>query len=280
MRSAEYIIAPPTGNSRIDLKELWRYRDLFVVLAWRDIAVRYRQTLLGVLWVFLQPLLTMAVFTILFNRVAGIQSGSSAPYPVFVLVGLLFWQYSAGAINSVSNSIIGNINLVKKVYFPRVIVPAAAATAGLIDLLVASIVLIGLMLYYRLPLPSALGVVVLPLLILIAFLFALGLGLFLASVNVRYRDVRYALPFFVQLLMYVTPVIYPVKLLDSQPELRSMVLLFNPMSGIITTARAGLLGTEPINFTMMLIALVAALTYFVLGLYWFGRTESDIVDVA
>ena len=244
---SEFTIAPPTRLVSINWRELWRYRDLFLVFVWRDVSVRYKQTFLGVLWAIIQPLVTMLIFTFIFNRVARIQSGDGSPYPIFLYVGLLLWQYFSGTLTNASNSMILNAGIIQKVYFPRLIVPASAAIVGLVDLAVASVILIGMMIHYGYA-PHLVGLLIFPLLIAIAVLTSLGIGLFLASLNIKFRDVRYALPFIIQILMYVTPVIYPVSMLDKYPIAKNLMLWLNPISGIVTNARAGLLGTGPVEW--------------------------------
>jgi lipopolysaccharide transport system permease protein len=274
----EFIISPPKKWGSINWKELWRYRDLFWVLAWRDISVRYKQTALGVLWAILQPLITMIVFTFIFNTMANISSGDNTPYPVFLYVGLLFWQYFSGTLTNASNSMVGNSALIQKIYFPRLIVPATAAITGLIDLAIAAVILIGMMIHYSI-MPHLIGMLILPILLIISILSALGMGLVLASLNIKYRDVRYALPFFIQILMYVTPVIYPVKMLDNYPVVKELILWLNPISGVISNARSGILGQGIVDFGVLGISLLMSIVYFVIGLYYFRRTERYFADI-
>lgn len=274
----EFVIQPPRKWLSINWKELYRYRDLFLVLAWRDIAVRYKQTALGVLWAIFQPLITMMIFTFIFNRMAKIESGDGTPYPIFLYVGQLFWLYFSGALANASNSMVTNSQLISKIYFPRLIVPATAVTTGLVDLGISALVLAGMMIYYDFT-PSLVGIAILPLLILCVILNAMGVGLYLAAINVKYRDVRYALPFFIQILMYVTPVIYPVAMLDGHPVAKTLMLWLNPMSGVITNARAGLLGHSPVEWTVLGISLLMSLVFFIFGLYYFRNTERYFADI-
>ena len=276
----EYIIAPPSRWVNVNWAELWRYRDLFLVMAWRDISVRYKQTALGAAWAILQPLINMILFTVIFNRVAHISSGDpKIPYPVFVYVGLLFWQFYSGALTNASNSMVINASMIQKVYFPRLIIPATAVTTGLVDMAVASIVLGGMMIVYHTP-PSLIGIVIMPLLIVIAALASMGLGLFLAAINVKYRDVRHALPFFIQLLMYVTPVIYPVSMLNNYPTVKLIVVWLNPIGGVITTARAGLLGIGHLDPLLIGASFAGSIVLFICGLYYFRSTEKYFADIA
>lgn len=275
----EQTISPPKGLVRINWAELWQFRDLFLVLAWRDISVRYKQTVLGAAWAILQPVATMVIFSFIFNRMAGIQSGDGTPYPVFLCVGQLLWQYFSGTLSNASQVLVANAGLVQKVYFPRLILPATSVTTGLIDLAIASLVLVGMMFWYGL-IPGWIGLVTLPLLILTAVLNALGLGLFLAAVNVKYRDVRYALPFLINTLMYVTPVIYPLSMLDRHPVAKMAMTWLNPIAGVISNARAGLLGHSAFQWDVLGISLFMSAIYLVLGLTYFRATERYFADIA
>jgi lipopolysaccharide transport system permease protein len=247
------------------------------VLAWRDISVRYKQTVLGILWAIFQPFMTMIVFTFIFNRMASITSGDGTPYPIFLYVGLLLWQYFSGTLTNASNSMISNASLIQKVYFPRLIVPATTAITGLVDFAFSSIVLIGMMIYYKF-IPQLNGILILPVLLGCTILCALGIGLLLASLNIKYRDIRYALPFFIQIMMYVTPVIYPVNMLDKYPQAKEIMLWLNPISGIITNARASLLGQGVIDYNILKISLLTSVVYFIIGLYYFRNTEKYFAD--
>lgn len=279
MGPVDYVIRPPNGIPRVDLEEMWRFRDLFIALAWRDISVRYKQTLLGVTWALVQPLATMIIFTFVFHRVAGIQSGTDLPYPIFLYVGLLVWQYFSGVLTNASGSLVQNAQLIQKVYFPRVIIPATAATTGLVDFTVALLFLGILMFYYGVA-PNLSGLAILPILMIIAFMCSMGIGLFLASLSVKYRDVRYALPFFIQLLMYVTPVIYPVKMLDGHPVLRDLLVWLNPMCNLISAARSGTIAGGPIDWSGIGGSLLVSVVYFLAGLLYFQRTEKYFADIA
>jgi len=279
MPDIEITIDPPKRLPGIGWGELWRYRDLFLVLAWRDISVRYKQTVLGILWAIVQPLVTMVIFTFIFNRMAKIESGDGTPYPIFLYVGTLLWQYFSGTLSKAAESMASHASLIQKVYFPRLIVPAATAITGLVDMFFAGLILVGMMVYYGFR-PQFIGIALLPVLLVCAVLSALGLGLFLASVNVKYRDVRHALPFFVQLLMYVTPVIYPVKMLDNHPVAKTLMLWLNPMSGVIATARAAILGRSPVEWTVVVISLLLSSAFFFLGLTYFRATERYFADIA
>lgn len=277
--STERVIRPANRFPRIDWPELWRYRDLFIVLTWRDIAIRYKQTALGVLWAILQPFVNMVVFTFIFNRLAGIKSESNIPYPLFLYTGLLLWQYYSGVLANASNSMVLNANIIQKIYFPRLIIPTATAITGLIDMSIGAVIMAGMMIYYRI-LPHLNGVLLLPVLIIIVFLSSLGVGFFFAAINVKYRDVRYALPFVIQVLMYVTPVIYPIKMLDHYPVVKTLMLWLNPISGAIVTARSTLWGDGIVDWHVLAISLLMSVVFFFCGLYYFRSTERYFADIA
>lgn len=273
--SYSHTIKPRRGWTNLNLKELWHYKELFYIFAWRDIKVRYKQTAIGVLWAILQPFLSMVVFSVFFGGLANIPS-SGIPYPIFVFSGLLFWNYFSTSLTSSSNSLVSNEAIIKKIYFPRLLLPLSATITPLVDFFLAGVILAGLMVYYHFA-PTLLGLLLVPVLIIITLLTASGVGAFLASINVRYRDVREALPFFIQILFFVTPVIYPTTLV---PERFQWLLGLNPMSGIIEAARAGIVGTGDVNFPLLGVAAIMAVLFFVFGLYYFKKTERIFADVA
>lgn len=273
--SYSIIIKPKKGWTSINLKELWLYKELFYIFAWRDVKVRYKQTAVGVAWAIFQPFLSMVIFSIFFGGLAKIPS-NGIPYPIFVYSGLLFWNYFSVSLSSASNSLIANEGMIKKIFFPRLLLPLSATITPLIDFGLALVVLFGLMIYYHFT-PTILGIIILPLLIIIIFLSAAGLGSLLAAINVRYRDVREALPFFIQTLFFVTPVIYPTTIV---PERWQWVLSLNPMTGVIEAARAGITGETPINFSVLFSSAIMAFMLFILGLYYFKRTEKIFADIA
>jgi lipopolysaccharide transport system permease protein len=270
----ERTITPPRGMVGINWSELWRYKELLYIFVWRDVKVRYKQTAIGVLWAVFQPLATMVIFTVFFGRIAQIPS-DNIPYPIFVYSGLLFWTYYLTALTNATNSLVENENIIKKVYFPRLILPISTAITPTIDFLVSLVVLFGLMAYYQYT-PNILGILALPFLVIVSAVAASGLGLFLTSVNVKYRDVRYALPFFIQLLLYVTPVIYPITLV---PEKFQWLLYLNPMAGVITVARSLLLGGTSIDWSLVGISVASAIFIFLLGIAYFKKTERFFADV-
>lgn len=267
------IIKPRQRLSLEDAREVWRHRELLYFFAWRDLKVRYKQTAIGVLWAVLQPTVTMAVFTVVFGRLAKIPS-EGVPYPIFVFTGLLFWQLFSRALAEASNSLIENQALVTKAAFPRVILPLSAIATQLVDFLLAALVFVGLLGYYGFT-PRGLGLLLLPVLLLITLLAVIGSGLFLAALNVKYRDVRYALPFFIQLLLFVTPVIYPVSLAGKF----AWVFALNPMAGVVTTARATLLGRPAVDWPFLGISALVAAAMFIVGVLVFKKNERYFADV-
>ena len=276
--TVEFVIAPQKRWPSINWRELWRYRDLFLVFAWRDIAVRYKQTALGILWALFQPVVTMIVFTFIFNHMADINSGDKTPYPVFLYVGLLLWQYYSNTLLNASGSMVTHGSMIQKIYFPRLIIPTTAAVTSLVDFAVSSLVLAGMMAYFGY-VPHLRGILILPVLLVFTIVTATGAGMFLAALNVKYRDVRYALPFFVQIMLYVTPVIYPVTMLNKHPVVKTLMLWLNPISGVITTARAGLLGQGAVDWTMLWISGLMSTVYFLGGLYYFRNMERYFADI-
>ena len=267
------IIEPKKGWIPIDLKEIWNFRELLYFLTKRDIKVRYKQTILGGLWAIIQPVLTMVVFTLFFGRLAKIPS-DGIPYPIFVYVGLLPWTYFANALSSSGNSLVGSANLITKVYFPRLIVPASASLAGLLDFFISMLVLGVMMIYYQF-LPG-IGILLFPFLVGLTFLCAVGVGLWLSALNVKYRDIRYAIPFLIQLWMFVSPVIYPVSIVN---EKYRWLFALNPMGGVIKAYRASILGHLPIDWFLLGISTTVILLIFFAGLYYFKRMERYFADV-
>lgn len=267
------VVIQPTGNWRlVSLKDLWAYRELLFFLTWRDVKVRYKQTALGAAWAILQPLFMMIIFTIFFGRLAGVES-AGIPYPLFALAGLVPWTFFSNAIAASGNSLVGSANLITKVYFPRLIVPAAAMLAGLVDFALAFLLFFVLMIYYGVA-PTA-QVLFLPVLVVMTALFALGVGTWMAALNVKYRDVRFALPFLIQIWLFISSVILPSSALG--PKWR-WVLMFNPMSGIIEGYRSAFFG---LPFDWRAIGVAAAITVAVLvyAIYSFARVERSFADI-
>ena len=265
-------IQPGKSWAAVELHDLWAYRDLLYFLTWRDVKVRYKQTALGVAWAIIQPLFTMLVFTLFFGRLAGIQS-DNIPYPVFAYAGLLPWTFFANAISNSGNSLVGSANLITKVYFPRMIIPAAAVAAGLVDLGISFFVLVPLMIYYHIQVTWS--VLMFPVVVFLTALLALGVGMWLSALNVKYRDVRFALPFIVQLWMFVSPIIYPASFLP--PRFRWLLSL-NPLTGIIEGYRSSLFGR---SFNWGALAISATITFALLAYsaYAFRRMEKDFADI-
>ena len=267
------IIKPKKTFSWNDIKEIWQYKELLYFFSWRDLKVRYKQTAVGVLWAIFQPFMTMVVFTIFFGKFAKMPS-DGIPYPIFVYTGLLLWQFFSSALSDTSNCLISNKSIITKVYFPRLLLPVSSVVTKLVDFAIASIILIGLMAYYNY-LPNLTGLLILPLLLLITFAASVGGGLFLASINVKYRDVRYVLPFFIQMMLFVTPVIYPTSIAGKY----SWILAMNPMTGVIKAARAAILGNAPINWELLLISGIACLIMLIIGIIFFKKTERYFADI-
>jgi lipopolysaccharide transport system permease protein len=267
------IIQPTRGWRSIDLGELWAYRELLFIFAWRDIKVRYRQTLLGAVWVMGQPLVSMLIFTLLFGRVAKLSVTTPVPYPVFVLAGLLLWNYVSGAINHVGNSLLGASYLISKAYFPRLVVPLSNLATDLVDFVIAAVLLVPVMLWYRVM--PGLSIVIAPLIVFLATLFALGLGLWIAALNIEYRDVRIVIPWILQIAMYVTPVVYPLAAL---PERYRLIATLNPMSGIVEGFRATLFGTA-IPLQALGWSAIASIVLLITGAFYFRRAERRFADV-
>lgn len=256
----------------INFRDLWAYRDLLYVLAKRDVQVRYKQTILGAAWAVIQPLFLMIIFTLFFGKLAGIKS-DGVPYPVFAYAGLLPWTFFSTAVSSSGNSLIGSANLITKVYFPRMIVPGAAVVSGLVDFVIAFVILIALMFYYGVGLSAKL--VLLPYLVLLLILLSLGIGMWMAALNVNYRDIRYALPFFIQILMFATPVIYPASLV---PDKWRWLISLNPLVGIIENFRACIFN-QPLNLYPLLLSTVVTIVVLVYAMFVFRRMERGFADV-
>ena len=265
------VIEPGRKSFGFNLNELWRYRELLYFLTWRDIKVRYKQTLLGATWAVMQPLLLMAIFTLVFARLGGIKS-EKVPYPIFVYAALLPWTFFANAVTNSGNSLVGSTNLITKVYFPRVIIPAAAVAAGLVDFSIAFILLIILMIYYHVGLHA--GMLLLPVFIVMTIMLALGIGMLMSALNVKYRDVRHALPFLMQIWMFSSPVMYPM------PVGWRFHWLFalNPMAGIIEGFRSALFEKAFDWFTLGISAVIILLI-LIYAVFSFNRMEKSFADV-
>lgn len=268
------VIRPRPKWHIIDVAELWQSRELFYIFAWRDIKVRYKQTVLGILWVLLQPLLSMVIFTVFFGNFANIPS-DGLPYPVFVLLGLVFWGYFSGALSRASTAFIDNENLVKKVYFPREILPFSTVVTAFVDFLVSLVLFVIVAIIYQTSfnLPFVLMLLAG---IIITTLTSAGLGLLVASINIKYRDVRYIIPYFLQLMIFVTPVIYPLSIVRPSFQL---LLSLNPMAGVINALRSTLVTGTINDPNSVIISLCMAIILFVGGILYFRNTERFFADI-
>jgi lipopolysaccharide transport system permease protein len=256
------------------LGELWEYRELLYFFIWRDIKVRYKQTVLGAAWAIIQPFFTMVVFSVFFGRLAGLPS-DGVPYPVFTYCALVPWTYFATALTMSSNSLADNARLITKVYFPRLLVPAASVLAGLVDLAIASVVLVGMLFYYGIVPTTA--AILLPAFVALAAATSLGVGLWLSALNVQYRDVRYTIPFLVQFWLFITPVAYSSSLVP--PQWRAVYGL-NPMTGVVEGFRWALLGKAAPQGAMLLVSAGSVVALLIGGLFYFRRMERRFADVA
>lgn len=262
-------------RGRTGLKELWVFRELFYFFAWRDVKVRYKQTILGAGWAILQPFLATGVFTLFFNRIAGIQSGSeTVPYAVFAYLGLMYWICFSASLGSISNSLLANQGVITKIYFPRIIPLLASAALSVIDFFAAGAAFVVILFFFGV-MPELLGVLMIIPMLLLTILFSLGLGTFFAALNVKYRDIRAALPFVTQLMLFLTPVIYPVSLI---PERFQTLAYLNPMAGAVTVARNAFFG-QPIHWFGLMLSFLSAAIVFAIGMIYFRKVERSFVDV-
>jgi homopolymeric O-antigen transport system permease protein len=266
-------IEPPKSWVSLRLGDLWQYRELLYFLTWRDVKVRYKQTLLGAAWAILQPLLTMLIFTLLFGRFAGIPS-EGIPYPLFAFGGLLIWTFFSNSVTNSGNSLVASANLLTKIYFPRMLIPAAAIGAGLVDLLLAFVVQIALMVYYQVRVTWAITMI--PLLVLLTTMLALGVGMWLSALNVKYRDIRYAIPFLIQLWMFASPIIYPLGMLPAKWQ---WVLMLNPLTGIIQNFRVALFANQNFDWKSLAVSAVITILILVYSTFSFRRMERHFADI-
>jgi lipopolysaccharide transport system permease protein len=269
------VVIEPRGSwNALDLHELWAYRELLYFLTWRDVKVRYKQTLLGVAWAIIQPLFTMIIFTLFFGRLAGLENRTNGiPYPLFAYAGLLPWTFFSNALTNSGNSLVGSANLITKVYFPRMIVPGAAVAAGLIDFAIGFIILVPLLIYYKIA--PTWNLLMLPVLVALITVLATAVGMWLSALNVKYRDIRFALPFLIQLWMFVSPIIYPASIL---PAKWRWLLELNPLTGIIEGFKSALFGV-PFNWTSLAISAVLTLLSLVYAAFSFSRVERRFADI-
>lgn len=266
------VIEPSRGWISLNLGDLFNYYDLIYILVQRDIKVRYKQTVLGVVWAVIQPLFTMLVFTLFFGKLANIQT-DGIPYPIFAYAGLLPWTFFSNAVTNSGNSLITNSSLITKVYFPRLIIPIATVAAGLVDFAIAFVLLIGLMFYYQVT--ASWNLLMIPFLMILTTLLAIGIGMWMSALNVKYRDIRYALPFAVQLLMFATPIIYPASLV---PDKWRWALQINPLAGQIEAYRSAFFGLS-FDWTALGVSVLETLALLLYGAYSFRRMEKSFADI-
>ena len=272
----EYEIKP-AGKLSLNFKELWEYKELFYFFTWRDIKVKYKQTVLGFAWAILQPALMMFVFTFLFGKAIGAQSQINLPYPVFVYSGLMLWGIFSGGLQASGNSMVSNANIIKKIYFPRLIIPLSSILVSVFDFLMTIIPFVALLLYYQIDINWLRLIVFLPLSLFIILLTTFGVGTFLAALNVKYRDFRYILPFMIQFLMFATPVIYPVTIVGD--ERIKFLLSLNPLSSAVAIFRA-IFDPVPVNYEALGLGLLLSVFFLLIGIYYFRKTEAYFADLA
>lgn len=268
------VLQPARGWAGLNLRDLWKYRELIYFLTWRDIKVRYKQALLGVAWAILQPILTMVIFSVILGYLLNVPTDNGVPYPVFSFVALLPWQLFANALQRTSASLVGNANLLTKVYFPRLVIPVSAVGAGLVDFAISFLVLIGLMLFYRIQ--PTWNILWLPLLVLLALLTAIAVGLWLSALNVQYRDVQHMVPFVIQAWFYASPVVYSASIIPSAKW--QLVYALNPMAGVIQGFRWALLGTQAPDASLAVSSAVVVVL-LISGLFFFKRMERTFADI-
>jgi len=273
--TSEHILIIEAGRTEKQYwRDLWHYRELFYFLSWRDILVRYKQTVIGVAWALIRPLLTMVVFTVVFGKLANLPSGG-APYAILVFAAMLPWQFFANALTEASNSLIGNSNLISKIYFPRFIIPTSSVIVTFVDFIVSAAILVGLMVWYRFLPPWQ--IVTLPLFTALAFAAALGAGLWFAALNVKYRDFRYVVPFIVQFGLYVSPVGFSSTII---PDHWRLVYSLNPMVGVIDGFRWAVLGdSTPLYWPGLFLSIGLTLAILATGIWYFRKTERTFADV-
>jgi lipopolysaccharide transport system permease protein len=267
------VIQPSSGWAALRLGEVWRYRELLYFLTWRDLKLRYKQTLIGAVWAVIQPFMTMVVFAVIFGRLVGVPS-DGLPYPVFAYAALVPWTFFATSMTQAGMSLVRDSNLISKVYFPRLVSPTASVLSGVVDFGVAFAVLLGLMAWYGIV--PGVAVLTIPFFLLLALLSSLGISLWLAALNVKYRDIRYTIPFLTQFWLYATPVAYPSSLI---PEQWRLLYGLNPMAGVIEGFRWALLGTANPPGAMIVVSASIVIAIFVGGLFFFRRMEREFADV-
>lgn len=276
MTKLDNIHITPTTSLALEWRELWDNRELVRYFTWRNFKIRYKQTVVGAVWAVLKPLTMMVVFTFAFNQVGSVQTGSEdVPYTIFAYAGLMFWTYFSQSVTQVGTSFVSFQNMLKKIYFPRLIIPLSIVFAGLIDFFFSLLVYVGLSWHYEI-IPSTLGLVLSLPLVLLTMVTTLGVGMFAAALNVKYRDVGQILPFLVQAMLFLTPVVYPV---TAVPETWQWVLFLNPMTGVVDTAQATLLNLHEVKWDLLLMSTVSAVLIFILSLAFFRSKEREFADL-
>lgn len=270
----EYEIKP-AGKFSLGIHELWEFRELFYFFTWRDIKIKYKQAILGIFWAILQPLFLMILFSLFFGQALKVPS-ENIPYPIFVFSGLLIWNIFSSGLSNAANSMVANANIIKKIYFPRLIIPMSSILVALFDFIMSLLVYFGLLLYYHYVIDWTF-ILFLPLSIIITVLTTFGLGTFIAAVNIKYRDFRYILPFLIQILLFVTPVIYPVSVISNQ-WIHSLLLL-NPMAGAIDLLRSTIQHTTP-DWQLIAVNFISSVCLFTIGIIYFRKTEYYFADLA
>ena len=267
------VIEPTPGWRLVNLREFWRYRELLFFLTWRDVKVRYKQTVLGVLWAVIQPVMAMVVFTIFFGKLGKLDQFTTEAYPIFVFAGLVPWNFFGQAVSHSGQSLIAESNLLTKVYFPRLIIPCASVGSLLVDFAVSFVVMFGLMIWYDVT--PTLNLLMVPALVFAAIFTALGVGTILSALAVAYRDFRYVIPFMVQIWMFASPVAYPLKVV---PEQWQLIYALNPMVGVISGFRSAMLG-EPFRWAVLGVSFTVAALVFLIGAFYFRRIERRFADI-
>jgi lipopolysaccharide transport system permease protein len=266
------LVIAPGKSAKNYWSDLWKYRELFYILSWRDVKVRYKQTVLGAAWSIIRPLLTTIIFTIVFSRIAKLENPGSSPYMLMVFVGMLPWQFFSNALSESSSSLIGNANLITKVYFPRIIIPVSSVITSLLDFFISFIILIGMMIWFQF-VPQW-QIIFLPLFIILLFFCSMGLGLYLTAINVKYRDFRYIIPFIIQFGLYITPVGFSSALIGAKWKI---LFSLNPMVGIINGFRWCILG-EAMDWYSLIMSAVIIFIFFLIGIFYFRKMENSFAD--
>jgi lipopolysaccharide transport system permease protein len=266
------VIEPRHSIFSFEWREFWRFRELFFMMVWRDVKVRYKQTYLGASWAIFQPFVSMIVFSVFFGALVKVPS-DNIPYPIFVYAGLLPWTFFSNGLNRASMSLLNEVNMISKIYFPRLILPISSFGAGVIDLAISCLLMGGMMIYYNVSIRFS--ILICPPLIVISFIAALGIGCLLAALTVAFRDIKYISPFLIQIWMYITPVIYPVSVV---PQKWRWVLNLNPMTGVIDGCRSAIFG-KPINWDSIGLSLIISFAFMAIGLLYFKKSEQQFADI-